>query len=295
MQDYQEIPGNSETKVLYNVPDLECGTIKNVVLRQGITEELWNRVIEICEPPQQSDHIKDLSNEVTPEQEPTESSCESNDIDDESDEEEVHIEAPGHRHRVCVVGSNGIGKSTTTAVLIRSLLLRGKSVVYHIRTADKSRWVYEFIPNMNDVEHNTAHNIEVKVIPEYKFNVALTPTIVDNIQNYYIVDPDTTFDGNCNPDNQVQCRVILITSPDERQWGGKNFTMLRGGKTSGTFVYYPSWTLTELLPSYSLMIPATDNVLTHDTVMERFNEVGGIPGYILAPSHSYLDIVAAQS
>jgi hypothetical protein len=293
MLDYQDASGDSGMKVLYNVPDLECGTVKNVILRQGITEPFWNRVIETSEPPPQPMHTKNFGNATEPEQQSTDTSLESSCHDDESNEEEQgHVEATGRQHRVCVVGSTGVGKTTTTAVFIRSLLLRGTSVVYHIRTTDKSRWVYEFIPNTKDVEY--PYNIEVKVIQENEFNPALTPTLVDNTKSYYIVDSGTTFDGNCNPDQQIQCRVVLITSPDERQWGGTSFTMLRGGKTSGTFLYYPSWTLPELLLSHSLMIPSTNDSLTNDMVRERFNEVGGIPGHILATSNAYRHIIAAQ-
>ena len=298
MQDYQVLPGNGGIKVLYDVPDLECGTVKNVVLRNGITEPLWNRVMEMCEPPSQQNFKANVKNDTALEQQHvTVTSGEPNDDEYETtrnEDEQEYVVAPSHQHRVCVVGSNGVGKTTTTAVLIRSLLLQGKSVVYHIRTADKSRWVYEFIPTTKDAEYNR-YNVEVKVIPEIKFNVALTPTLVDNIQNYYIVDSGSTYDSNCNPDDQVQCRVVLVTSPDERQWGGGNFTVLRGGKTSGTFLYYPSWTLSELQMSYSLMIPSTNDFLTLDVVTDRYNEVGGIPGHLVAPSSTYRDIITVQS
>jgi hypothetical protein len=296
MHDYEDIPGKDGIKVLYDVPDLECGTSKNVVLRDGISESFWNHVIELLEPPYQPSSEKTFGDDVaTEQQQTTVLSSEWSDNNNDSDEEqEDHVEVlpVGHRHRVCVVGSNGVGKTTSTAVLIRSLLQSGKSVVYHIRTINKSRWVYEFIPNVYDSEN--PYNVDVKVIPESKFNPALTPTLVDNINNYYIVDHGTTVDENCNPDNQLQCRVVLITSPDERQWGGNNFTILRGGTTSGTFVYYPSWELPDLLTACSLMIPRTLPVLTHDMVRERFHEVGGLPGHVLATPHSYRNIVAEQ-
>jgi ABC-type glutathione transport system ATPase component len=37
-------------------------------------------------------------------------------------------------YRVCVVGTPGIGKTTTTCILIRLLLTQKKTVVYHVRT-----------------------------------------------------------------------------------------------------------------------------------------------------------------
>lgn len=291
MQDYNELNKDNGMKVLPDVPDLECAIVKNVVLRNGITEPFWNRVLEITEGSSQKTAMEQQH------QQPTDASPESDSHDDASNEDDNQglVETPGHQYRVCVVGSNGVGKTTTTAVFIRSLLQKGRSVIYHIRTADKSRWVYEFIPNRIDVEHNP-YNVEVKVIPEQKFNVALTPTLVDNIQNYYIVDTGTTFKDNCNPDDQLKCRVVLIASPDERHWGGNKFTMLRGGKMSGTFLYYPSWTLSELLLSYSMMVNLTINEnLTQNIIQKRYHEVGGIPGHILAPSYTYRDIIVTQT
>lgn len=291
MQDYHELPVDNGMKVLPDVPDLECAIVKNVVLRNGITEPFWNRVLEISEGSSQKTAMEQQH------QQSTDTSPESDNHDNASNEEDDQesVDTPGHQYRVCVVGSNGVGKTTTTAIFIRLLLQKGRSVVYHIRTADKSRWVYEFIPNRIDVEHNP-HNVEVQVIPEQKFNVALTPTLVDNIQNYYIVDTGTTFEENCNPDDQVKCRVVLIASPNERHWGGNKFTMLRGGKMSGTFLYYPSWTLSELLLSYSMMVNSTINEnLTHTIIQKRYHEVGGIPGHILAPLYTYRDIIGTQT
>ena len=41
---------------------------------------------------------------------------------------------PGMRYRVAAIGSPGIGKTTTTPILIRMLLEQGKTVVYLIQT-----------------------------------------------------------------------------------------------------------------------------------------------------------------
>jgi signal recognition particle GTPase len=42
-------------------------------------------------------------------------------------------ETPNKRTRVCAVGTAGIGKTESTAVLIRLLLQRNRTVVYHER------------------------------------------------------------------------------------------------------------------------------------------------------------------
>lgn len=48
------------------------------------------------------------------------------------------------QQRVCIVGAAGIGKTTTTAWLIRYLLrLEGSTVVYHIKSATGG-WIYKF-------------------------------------------------------------------------------------------------------------------------------------------------------
>jgi hypothetical protein len=245
MKDYKDVPDSNGMKVLYDVPDLETGTKKNVILRNHITEPFWNRVYELSESP-----------------------------DDE-------------RYRVCVVGTSGIGKTATTAILIRLLLLKEKTIVYHIRTPEKSRWVYEFIPNRN---MDNPYNVDVKVKSEKEFNVALTPSLVDNPTNYYIVDPGATND-NCNPDDQLQAHVILITSPHEQHWGGDKFLQCRGNATCGTFLYYPIWTLNELQSARTLI---RSNVM-EEIVIERYHQVGGIPGHIFAFQHTYDNIIRNQS
>jgi hypothetical protein len=60
------------------------------------------------------------------------------------------VERPGYHHRVCAVGTPGIGKTMDTSYLIRMLLQRNKTVVYHIRTVGKCGWIYEFSLRLAD-------------------------------------------------------------------------------------------------------------------------------------------------
>jgi hypothetical protein len=54
---------------------------------------------------------------------------------------------PNKRIRVCAVGTAGIGKTLSTAVLIRLLLRKNRTVVYHKRShVYRSGLVYEFTP-----------------------------------------------------------------------------------------------------------------------------------------------------
>ena len=52
-------------------------------------------------------------------------------------------------YRVCAVGTPGIGKTTTTCILIRLLLQQGKKVVYRVLGNEKDGYLYMFIPPSN--------------------------------------------------------------------------------------------------------------------------------------------------
>ena len=67
-------------------------------------------------------------------------------------------------YRVCAVGTPGIGKTTSTCILIRLLLKQQQTVVYHVRTDEKDGYVYMFAP---PVEKNG--DVDVQVIPEAQF------------------------------------------------------------------------------------------------------------------------------
>ena len=54
------------------------------------------------------------------------------------------IEATKTR-RVCALGTPGIGKSTTTCILIRMLLQQNKTVVYRLRKLGAKGFVYMFV------------------------------------------------------------------------------------------------------------------------------------------------------
>jgi hypothetical protein len=62
-------------------------------------------------------------------------------------------ETPNKRYHVCAVGTSGIGKTSSTAILIRLLLLMQRTVVYRIRSPEKIGWVYEFTPGQATEEN----------------------------------------------------------------------------------------------------------------------------------------------
>jgi hypothetical protein len=63
-----------------------------------------------------------------------------------------------------------------------------------------------------------------------------------------------------------------VTSPDEKHWGGTEFSKYRDG-VAGVFMYYPLWSLDELLAAQ----PYFKADMPKDQIIERFREVGGVP------------------
>ena len=105
---------------------------------------------------------------------------------------------------------------------------------------------------------------------------------VNNESVYYIVDPGQTKD-NCNLDENFKGNVIIVASPDEGHWGGTGFHKGRGGKI-GTFLYYPVWSLPELI-SFSSFFDV--HVTEHQIVcrfgrFSRFGMFGGVPRMVFS-------------
>jgi energy-coupling factor transporter ATP-binding protein EcfA2 len=180
------------------------------------------------------------------------------------------------RQRVCALGTPGIGKSTTSYILIRLLLQAKKKVVYHHRYGGdkKNYFVYFFTPSTGKSD-----NIDVKVIAEPDFDSS-DPS-VDNESTYYIVDPGQTKDS-CNPAARFKGKVVIVTSPDECHWGAREFIKKIGaGKQfPGTFRYFPVWTLQEILAAANYF-PKNNNLsLSEDEIIQHFGVVGGVPRLI---------------
>jgi hypothetical protein len=144
--------------------------------------------------------------------------------------------------RVCSLGTPGIGKTTTTCILIRLLLFQNKTVVYHVRTEKKNGWVFKFSPTY------IATTFDVDVIPEKFFELKM----IDEPSAYYVVDPGLT-KTNCNPPVDFKFKVIIVASPDEGHWGASSFSKKRG-QSQGIFLYYPVWTLQELIMACEIYI-----------------------------------------
>jgi hypothetical protein len=181
-------------------------------------------------------------------------------------------------NRVAVVGSPGIGKSTTVAFAIRLLLKQKKTVVYKYRTEDETGYYVQFTPPPTSTdEDGQMQDVGIEVYPEQTKSADI-PSLLDP-ETYYVVDPGKT-KTSCNPGPFVVCRVIIVASPDERHWGGSGFTKDEETALGGEIRYFPAWTL----PQLEIASMQLSNVqFQAGEVAELFSIFGGVPRQVFAP------------
>jgi hypothetical protein len=92
------------------------------------------------------------------------------------------------------------------------LLEQGETVVYHIRTSDKTGLLYQFIPTIDGATRLVQVTLYPKALPLNEI------TNLQAITTYYIVDPGETVD-NCSCPADFKPKIIIVASPDERHWG----------------------------------------------------------------------------
>jgi hypothetical protein len=177
------------------------------------------------------------------------------------------VEQPEMRCRVAAIGTPGIGKTTSTPVLIRMLLEMNKTVVYLVRTLDKSAWNYEFIPKADG-------SIVTSVYTEKMDRSDILS--LELRDTYYIVDPGQTKDS-CDPDRLFQPKVIIVASPDPEHWNDREFRKTRDS-TKGVLLYYPLWSLDELSDAQATLCPGMEE----EKLRERYFLFGGIPRHVFA-------------
>jgi hypothetical protein len=184
------------------------------------------------------------------------------------------IDACERSIRVCAVGTPGIGKTTTTPVLIQMLLETKRTVVYRIVRYQ----IFEFSP--------TEHGGFACSI--YNENQLESITSLQSRDTYYIVDPSSS-KARCDPTVAFKPKVILVTSPDPTVWGRGEFSKQRG-PVQGVFRYYPCWTLPELevaAPYFSLPVPT-------EVVQKRFLDVGGVPRNVFCNDFYFAAVIKNQ-
>jgi hypothetical protein len=170
-------------------------------------------------------------------------------------------------YRVAAIGTPGIGKTTSTPVLIRMLLEMNKTVVYLVRTLDKSSWYYEFIPKDGGSIVRSVYT--EKMDRSDILSLELRDT-------YYIVDPGESKDS-CSPDRLFQPKVIIVSSSDPEHWNDKEFRKTRDS-TTGVLLYYPLWSLDELSDAQATLCPGMEE----EKLLERYFLFGGIPRHVFA-------------
>jgi hypothetical protein len=190
--------------------------------------------------------------------------------------------------RVCAVGTPGIGKTTASTVLIRLLLNRMRTVVYCVKKPELDGWVYEFTPIQETIGGPLSVEVNVYMEDGFKYDDVTSLTQKDSPPNYYIVDPGAT-KNNCCPSEAMNGRFILVASPDEHHWEASEFKKERGG-TSGTFRYFPVWSLDELLAAR----PYIRDDFSDDDVKQRYRQFGGVPRNVFNDESDVKEMLASQ-
>jgi Retrotransposon hot spot protein len=201
-----------------------------------------------------------------------------------------------NKNRVCAVGTPGIGKTMTTPFLIRILLLEQKhTVVYLIRRPRRDGYYFEFIPRVG--ENNIETRIDVNVYHEIERNKIAS---LECMETYFIVDPGKTND-DCDEGSDFRPKVIIVSSPDEKHWGGSEFEKERGG-VEGFFKYMPVWELRDLLfaaPYLSDNDPILQDLLNspcklNQEILDRYRIFGGVPRHIFGSQSSREKMLFSQ-
>ena len=123
-------------------------------------------------------------------------------------------------------------------------------------------------------QNNLTGDVDIEVVPEEDFKI--TEPKFNNPSMYCVVDPGKTEDS-CNPSTNYQGKVIIITQPNEKNWGMSEFRKKRDS-VKGLFLFLPVWTLQELLNAKQYF--DKKNRIDDETIISRYEAVGGVPPHI---------------
>ena len=185
---------------------------------------------------------------------------------------------PDMRIRVCAVGTPGIGKTNTTPFLIRMLLVDKITVVYRVASAG---FFWEFSWR-NDKGYVV--RVHTEGTPLSALNCLTEPS------TFYIVDSGSS-GKNCAPDASMKARIIIVSSTNERHWGGNYFGRMRNS-VMGRFKYLPMWELEDILNARGHLC---SELLSDEEILERFRLFGGIPRLIFAKHEDLPYLLRIQS
>ena len=194
------------------------------------------------------------------------------------------VTEPDFQYRICAMGIPGIGKTSSTPFLIRMLLLKQKHTVVYRRLGAWHFWEFAW--------KNEEDGYVVTVYPQ-DYDISGIHSLNDS-STFYIVDPGSSR-SNCAPDTLVKARTIIVSSPDACHWGYNNFGKRRGS-VMGRFMYFPLWSLKDILMAqpYFLSSWCPDN-LSEEKVTERFRQVGGVPSHIFLEDEDFQNILQHQN
>jgi hypothetical protein len=179
------------------------------------------------------------------------------------------VTTPSQNIRVAAIGTQGIGKTFTTPILMHMLLEKGHTVVYLVKSRDGRGWYYEFCRNSDGT-------CAANIYPENTREEDIASLGLES--TFYIVDPGDSKSVDCNPMVSIKARVILVTAPDCR-WGESMFPRDRLG-VMGVFMCYPLWSLAELVAARHVIDPTCENT----DVVRRYQLFGGVPANIFVPA-----------
>jgi hypothetical protein len=203
------------------------------------------------------------------------------------------VETPGKNYRVCAIGSPGIGKTTSTFVLLHMLLIQGRCVVYHVCRPAANGYMYEFRSRTtNDTPLSSPYICKV----HNEANLWQIPSLRER-GTFYVVDPGQT-SRDCVPSDDFLPRIIVVSSPNAVHWGGEKFTKPRRDIVTisgGLFFYYPLWSWAELRQARELLNTGGEVDLSLEEMSERFPAVGGVPRHLWMPKTDYDIYVVRQA
>jgi hypothetical protein len=187
------------------------------------------------------------------------------------------------------LGLFGVGLSISTPFLIRMLIARGKTVVYRVQGIP---WFYEFC--------RKGASCQCRVFQERDFPDGVASLYEES--TFYVVDAGDS-GTNCNPHACFAPRVIIISSPNEIQWGGSHFERRKTfpfSQSPGKLFYYPVWSLDELQQARPYMSTATGETSRHkllsdEEVEQRYFHVGGVPYGMFASPETFANALRQQS
>jgi hypothetical protein len=189
------------------------------------------------------------------------------------------VMTPDMVRRVCAVGTPGIGKTTSTVFLIRTLFENKQTVVYRF-ASEPYYWEFTW-------RTSTGYDVNVYTQDHDIWDIR---SLIDP-STFYIVDPGASRE-NCLPDTLFQARTIIVSSSDDYECWGRSHLTKQIGNVNGRFMMFPMWDLEELLMARPYLQQRT--VITDEDVEARFRQVGGIPRYVFADEEDLLFISQNQ-